>query len=266
MQSVPATAGTLLRTRDAGGFRLTECTYRPSFSIPRHQHELASLSFAVKGGFHERSGATSFDCGPYDVVVKPPEERHSNRYGPGGARCLLIEVSRSRLAELQPVTELLARPSRLGGRGVATLAMRAYRELLRNDTVSTLAIEGLILELITEASRETVKEAEPHWLAVVRDYVHAHWRNRIALDDLARAASVHSATVVRGFRAHLRCTPADYVRRIRLEHAERELARGVRSIADIALECGFYDQSHLTRVIRRYTGMTPMEYRRENRG
>jgi AraC family transcriptional regulator len=265
MDSAPVTAGTLLRTRDAGGFLVSECTYGPSFSIPRHRHSFASISFAVKGDFHERIGSRSFDCATYDVVIKPPDERHSNQYGRAGAKCLLVEVSASRHSTLMPLTDVLMRPPLLAGREVAPLAMRAHREFIRNDDVSALALEALLLEIITATARQTTRGAEPAWLACARDYVHAHWRDRIALDDLAGAAGVHAATVVRGFRAHLQCTPADYVRRVRLHHAEQELTRGFRSIADIAMECGFYDQSHLTRVMKRATGMTPLEYQKARR-
>lgn len=265
MDSAPVTAGTLLRTRDAGGFLVSECTYRPSFSIPSHRHSFAAISFAVKGDFHERAGSRTFDCAPYDVVIKPPDERHSNQYGRAGAKCLLVEVSASRHSTLMPATDVLMRPPLKAGREVASLAMRAYREFTRNDNVSALALEALLLEIITATSRQAMGGMEPAWLPQARGYVHAHWRDRIALDDLARAAGVHPATIVRAFRAHLQCTPADYVRRLRLQHAEQELARGVRSIADIAMECGFYDQSHFTRLLKRATGMTPLEFQKARR-
>jgi AraC-like DNA-binding protein len=51
------------------------------------------------------------------------------------------------------------------------------------------------------------------------------------------------------------------MRRLRLEHAKNALATSERAIADIALEAGFYDQSHFTAAFRRQFGMTPAEYR-----
>jgi AraC-like DNA-binding protein len=54
----------------------------------------------------------------------------------------------------------------------------------------------------------------------------------------------------------------DYVRRRRLEHAARLLCSTEATAAAIAVECGFADQSHLTRLFRRRFGVTPSAYRR----
>jgi AraC family transcriptional regulator len=70
---------------------------------------------------------------------------------------------------------------------------------------------------------------------------------------------------VRLFRAHRNCSPGEYLRQLRIAHAARELARSARSIADIAVEAGFYDQSHFTNAFKRQLGVTPAEYRRETK-
>jgi AraC family transcriptional regulator len=54
----------------------------------------------------------------------------------------------------------------------------------------------------------------------------------------------------------------DYVRRLRVEHARRELMTTSRSLADIAHSAGFADQAHLSRVFRQLTGVTPGAFRR----
>jgi AraC-like DNA-binding protein len=56
-----------------------------------------------------------------------------------------------------------------------------------------------------------------------------------------------------------------YVRRLRLDWAARELVRSETSLAGVALEAGFADQSHFTRFFKRHTGLTPQAYRRAMR-
>ena len=109
-------------------------------------------------------------------------------------------------------------------------------------------------------------------------------------DDLAQhfaqAGKVETATVVtdkfsgqsRGFGFVEMSDPAEATRavetlndtdlkgrRIRVDEARRLLSNTERPIADIALETGFTDQSHLTRVFRRVLGETPGDFRRRFR-
>jgi AraC family transcriptional regulator len=55
------------------------------------------------------------------------------------------------------------------------------------------------------------------------------------------------------------------VRRLRVEAACGQLAEGDRTLAEIAQEAGFCDQSHFHRVFRRQVGMTPAAFRRASR-
>jgi len=64
------------------------------------------------------------------------------------------------------------------------------------------------------------------------------------------------------FRAHEGVTPSEFVRVQRVEWARRQLLRSVDSLAAIALEAGFADQSHFTRCFRRVTGISPGRYRK----
>jgi len=61
-------------------------------------------------------------------------------------------------------------------------------------------------------------------------------------------------------------TISNYVRQRRIERARREVANGVRPLSMIALDAGFADQSHFTRVFRQAFGETPGRYARSLRG
>ena len=60
-------------------------------------------------------------------------------------------------------------------------------------------------------------------------------------------------------------SPTDYVTKLRVLLARRALERSDQAVGAIALDLGFYDQSHFTRVFRRATGLTPLAYRQRFR-
>src|SRR5205085_7256525 len=103
-------------------------------------------------------------------------------------------------------------PSMLPRVAVAPIANRVAREIDAADEVSPLVVEGLLLELIGTASRPVTCKFPPSWLSAARDFIHEHAAEKVTLHEIAGAARVHPASVVRAFRAHLRCTPGDYVR------------------------------------------------------
>ncbi|MER5503472.1 MULTISPECIES: AraC family transcriptional regulator [unclassified Streptomyces] len=97
----------------------------------------------------------------------------------------------------------------------------------------------------------------PRRLAEVLDFIHANLSSRIGLEDLATVAGVSASHFTRAFRASVGESPHQYVMQLRLERARQALLNTNRPIADIAVEHGFADQSHLTRMMRRHTGTTP---------
>lgn len=85
---------------------------------------------------------------------------------------------------------------------------------------------------------------------------------RIEVAGLAAEIGVSVGFLVLAFRAAIGTTPHRYLMDRRLARARRELVKGRKSIAVVALECGFADQSHLTRCLHRTLGLTPAKYRR----
>jgi AraC family transcriptional regulator len=82
------------------------------------------------------------------------------------------------------------------------------------------------------------------------------------LSDLARISGLSSSQFVRSFRASMGITPVQYVLAQRIERAKGLLAHSHTSLADIALQCGFTDQSYFTNRFRSFVGTTPGQFRK----
>jgi len=83
------------------------------------------------------------------------------------------------------------------------------------------------------------------------------------LSTLAGLAGVHRVHVARAFRDHLGCTVGDFVRRLRVQRACELLTGTTIPLSDVAMRAGFFDQSHMTRVVKRFLGVTPAALRRD---
>lgn len=256
----PTTHGEHVRRFEAGRFILFESTYTPATMLPPHYHDVAALMFATAGSFAETAGRRTFQCDTYDVMIRPAGEAHTDRYGEKQTSCVIVNVRPDVFPTLGTAAHLFDDAAVLPRPRVGGTVQRLATELHVHDDVAPLVIEGLLLELIGMAARPA-RGTAPQWLTQARDYIHAHSGERPSLNDVAAAAGVHPSTLVRVFRAHYGCSPGEYLRNARLEAAKSALLSSDRTIADIALEAGFYDQSHFTTAFRRYTGMTPARFR-----
>lgn len=97
------------------------------------------------------------------------------------------------------------------------------------------------------------------------DYMNEHIDQPISLQDIARAGNRSPSHVARMFRTELGQPPHRYLITLRLERARRLLEKTNISIAEIAFDCGFAHQEHLTRLFRREFSSTPAAYRRSMR-
>jgi AraC family transcriptional regulator len=112
---------------------------------------------------------------------------------------------------------------------------------------------ALLLEPSNGLSRERLKR--------VQDYIETHLDDRLTLTDLAGVACLSPYHFSRSFKQAVGVGPQRYVVQRRLERAKTLMRRTNQPLASIAQEAGFVDQSHLTSMFRRETGVTPGRYR-----
>jgi AraC family transcriptional regulator len=95
----------------------------------------------------------------------------------------------------------------------------------------------------------------------IREFVEANIETDIRLEMMAGICGRSTEYFVRVFKATAGVSPYQYVLNLRIERAKALLGVEGASIADVALQCGFSHQEHLTRMFRRFTGVTPGRYR-----
>ncbi len=254
----------MTRSKSIGGFALTQFSQPPHQHLPWHEHDDASICFVLSGSYTERIGVREQECPPHSLVFKPAFERHVNKFGRLGGNCLLLEITPGRLAAMHDRAPVTTRPGLLRNGTLAALGHRIFREFSGGDAFSAVVLEGLILELLGEASRAADKPPSarpPAWLRRALDLIHDGYAGPLTLSLVAREVGVHPAHLARTFRQHQHLSIGEYIRRLRIQHALSELSDTSASLAEISLHAGFFDQSHFSRVFRQQTGMSPAQFR-----
>jgi AraC family transcriptional regulator len=260
--------GSLRRRRDVSGFVLVEKLHSPDETLLPHSHECAYLSFVLTGRYTERCGSSVRDCYPGSLAFHPEGEIHSDRFHAAGGRLFALQLTPSSSDRLRRAGVAVDRGRTVTGGPALRLAIRLYDEFRACDAASAISIEGLTLELLAELSRDPGSPpAAPSrgWLEEADDFIERHFTESVSLAMVAGHVGVHPVHLAREFRKRHRCTIGDYIRRLRVDRARRQLTRTDERITTIALDSGFADHSHLSRTFKSSTGLSPTDFRRRFR-
>lgn len=106
----------------------------------------------------------------------------------------------------------------------------------------------------------------PTWqgpgLVSVLQLIGRDYRTHLSVADMARKAGMSVRSLERMFLRKFQTTPLRYLNRVRLQAARHALVHSEKDLSTIAVECGFYDQSHMTTHFKRGYGKSPSRYRR----
>ncbi len=143
------------------------------------------------------------------------------------------------------------------------------KPILLQNVVSALTRAGKQLETMrrlkileaVEQDRETVKaESRNKAVSSVLDYIHANFDRDIGLNDLAQATGLTTAYLCNLFKECVGVSYIKYLTSIRLDHAKRMLQCGEKA-TKVSEKVGYSDYHYFCRVFKKYTGVTPGEYR-----
>lgn len=254
--------GNTLMSREVDGFVLREIVHQPGVKIPKHSHERAHVGFVLRGVFTEECERKKLECKPLSVSFLAPGATHSDDFR-SGAHCFVLEIAPQRLERVREHLSL-NEPICLHGGMLGWLTLRLYNEARQKDEASSLAVEGLSLEILAALSRQPATATErkpPRWLEQARELIHAQFAEPLTHAQIANAVAVHPVYLASVFRRYYGCTIGAYARRLRVEFACRNISTSNAPLADIALKAGFSDQSHFYKVFKQLTGMTPATFR-----
>ncbi|MEL6606195.1 MAG: AraC family transcriptional regulator [Cyanobacteria bacterium J06614_10] len=116
---------------------------------------------------------------------------------------------------------------------------------------------------LTRSPSHTPIAKESTAISTLRNYLQTHCTKDISIDQLAQQVNLNPHYLIRCFRQQVGTSPHRYKQHWQLIKAKQALSTE-KPIAAIAIEYGFYDQSHFTRTFKRTFGLPPGQYRTLN--
>jgi AraC-like DNA-binding protein len=195
----------------------------------------AGLYELVVPVFYDTSITGVIFIGPFQSVDIPPEN--------GSILCQQLHPGTVKM-----IAGELHKLSRLNQESAASISI--FAELLSEQISATFAHGGKL-------SSDT-----PHDVKIAY-FIDREFKNNLSLGDLACFLKVSKIRVCQLMRQHFDQTFSQILARRRFEHARYLLKNSRLKISTIASDCGFNDPLYFFRMFKRYTHMTPGQYRKQ---
>jgi len=245
---------------EVNGIGFAHVFYPPNYRVLRHAHECAHIGFLVKGACVEDVENSVFIKHVGSVVVRHPGCPHTHEFGPDGVEAVVVDFGTPWFEKWSKLAAVLKKSSHIYDSGLANLFRRIRSELIHPDSVTSISLEGMALEIVAQLGRFEF-EARPNWLKRARYLLHDSFTQHLTLGAVSQEVGVHPVHLARTFRSQYGCSVGEYIRRIRIERAKSLLTSTDNTLAAIAQEIGFSDEPHFSRTFKRMIGMTPGRFR-----
>lgn len=137
------------------------------------------------------------------------------------------------------------------GREIAILTAKAFMIDIDRHSQSPF--------IIFQGQREHGDEA----VKAVQAYIETHFSEKIAVENLAARIALGRRSLERRFRKATGNSIAQYIQRVKIEAAKKQLEQGQESILEVMYDVGYADVKAFRNMFKKITGMTPINYRKK---
>ena len=233
-----------------GTFRVRDTTYPASRRMRRHIDGVTRLSIVLAGTLRETAARSEVVAQAGAIVLKDGDAEHATDIGDSGSRVLSIELPDDTCAGTAHRYRWRQDPSALRAGYALWHAVRSGDRRPAQDRLYDC------LALMTDADE---RPAAPGWLLDVKTRLEDEGDETIGTAVIAAQLGCHPVYLARAFRRAFGCSISEFrqwqrVRRV-LDgcHGGRDHVR----LSDVAQQAGYFDQSHMWREVRRWTGLAP---------
>lgn len=261
-----------------------------SFSMSsRHFHDTYELYYLVEGEIYYFIDRETYLVKEGDIVLIKPSQIHKTSMAKiQGHNRILLQITGNALASFLQGNDFLSLEELCDRVGpiislhqkdretLQALMFRIGEEIREKQKNYELMVKTKLLELMVLLSRyqgeqlmkdeeRTAQTLKHQKVQEVVDYLQANPENRESLEELAGRFYISRSWLSRIFREVTGLSVVEYTNIVRVRKAGKLLVSGDYSITEISEILGFESITYFERVFRRYTGCTPLKYRKTGR-
>lgn len=248
-------------TLNFDGVTITDTEYTHSF-VDWHYHENPYLTFLLQGNMTEGNKKEIYDCSAGTLLYHHWEDAHYNIKPDVFTRGFHIEITEDWFERFHVPKTQVEGSFTIKNPAIKLLMHQIFKETKLNDDFPDLSVHQLLLNLFDQLSNQkSDTKKKPAWVKQLDEILHEHFTEKLNLVELSQTLNIHPAHLSRDFQKYFQCNLGEYLRKLKVERS-LQLLNEFESLSEVALECGFSDQSHFIRCFKENIGVTPLQYRK----
>ena len=241
-------------------FNISLTNHLADSKISKHSHSKPYLCLLVSGNYNEKSNTENLiSCG--DVIYRTAGYEHSNSFYDEDSLCLNIEINDQE--NLMNHNNFLLPSSESKQKGTIEIykVLYALKHKLSNDLLDIYCYESMLTHINIVNEKGNLS-----WIKQIKEHINDNPIAHLSLEKLSLNFGLHPNYIVRKFKEITGLKLSEYLTKTRLEHSIKNLILTENNITEIALNAGFYDQSHFNRNFKKYLATTPLLFKKTIKG
>ena len=249
--------------RSLNGFTLSTTDHGQNMKVPNHEHEYPYISLLLHGLYREESIVSEQDIKSGNSLFRPKGFEHKNEIGSHNSFCFNIEIE-NEFTDDKHYTRLTD----------YTQFERYNLEVLKiyfaflndfSDELINLTVEENLHLLFQQQNAEN-KPCRSLWIKKIKQEVRLSPEKKYSIEEVSDSFCLHPNYFVRKFKSSTGHTFGEFLLRQRISKGIDLMLHSSKSLTEIAVECGFFDQSHFIRHFKHFFSTTPSRYRQIVKG
>lgn len=234
-----------------------------------HFHNEISLGLVENGGCRTQIGGNTYELDESTVLIIPAELVH---------KCNPVNFDKWKFRMLYINKEWFESSFNVDSSNIKFSYIKANQKMFLSIKQLFSEIENSIINIENESrllkcisfmtntssvccEKESLMDSDLEKVNMLKEYMDNNYLDNIKLSDLSKFSGMNKYCLIRRFEEVQGLSPHKYITNLRINHS-KELIKNNKDSADLALESGFYDQSHFIKYFKEYTGTTPMKYKK----
>ncbi len=249
--------GETLSSQVLDGYILSITEHDQNLDVPKHEHEHSYISLLLHGFYNEETSVTDHSIIPGMSLFRPSDYEHKNEIGPSQSLCFNLEIKKNIFeGELKSVNDTYIK---FEHNSLEVIRMfLAYKRSFSKELLNLIIEENTYL--LFSRGKISDRTERTQWVKKIKKQVQLNPELKYTIDQVANALHLHPIYFVRKFKELTGYTFGEFLIRNRLGKAIDLIHHSNKKLTTVALESGFYDQSHFIRHFKEAFSITPSDY------
>jgi len=255
--------GETIQIRSLNGFTLSITEHSENMDVPNHEHEFPYISYLMYGKYHEKSIINEHYVAPGASLFRPGGFEHINEIGNAQSLCFNLEIEKNIFDD--EIKKYAREFMLFENNNIEIVKILLGFKRNFSEELLSLYVQENLYHLLGRYNLDK-KIGRAVWVGKIKKMVRLNPEITYSIEDLANSFRLNPVYLVRKFKESTGLTFGEFLIRQRLARAIDLMHTTSKKLTGIAIETGFYDQSHFIRHFKNEFEISPSHYRKIVKG